>query len=103
MAMTLEQAASYYLDINHPPTGDLCADLLTAGTIAARWRRVGEQATATILHALRDHCGMTERHIESRTGIPQTTVNRLINRLLSGYYDGNDSVAGGTHDSSASF
>lgn len=82
--MTLEQAASYYLDVNHPPTGDLCADLVTAGQIAQRWRTVGPEATATILHALRDHCGMTERAIQEATGIPQSSINRLINRLTSG-------------------
>lgn len=82
--MTLEQAASYYLDVNHPPTGNLCADLVTAGKIAQRWRTVGPEATATILHALRDHCAMTEREIEKVTGVPQSSINRLINDLLAG-------------------
>lgn len=85
--MTLEQAASYYLDVNHPPTGDLRVDLITAGKVAQRWRTVGPEATATILHALRDHCGLSEREIANETGIPQSSVNRLINRLLSGEWE----------------
>lgn len=85
--MTLEQACSLYLGIHHLPTGDLRSDLITSGKVAARWRRIGPEATATILHALNKHHDMSHRQIEDATGIPSSTVGDLIRKLESGHWD----------------
>lgn len=82
--MTLEQATALYLGIHDRPTGDLRADLITSGQIAHKWRTVGPEATATILHALHRHHGMSHRQIEESTGIPRESVRRLIEQLESG-------------------
>jgi len=96
MAMTLAQATSLYLDINNPPTGDLRTDLLTSGRVAARWRRIGPEATATILHALHRHHGMSQHAIAQETGIAQSTVSDLIRQLETGRWG--ELPEGGSHD-----
>lgn len=85
--MTLEQACSLYLDIHNPLTGDLKADLITSGRVAAQWRRVGPEATATVLHALHAHFGMSYREISQETGIPDSTVGDLIRQLEAGRWE----------------
>lgn len=85
--MTLEQATTIYLGIHNLPTGDLRADLITSGTIAHKWRTVGPEATATIVHALHRHYEMSHRQIERATGIPRTNVARLITELESGKWE----------------
>ncbi|MGH3780887.1 MAG: hypothetical protein ACRDRO_09730 [Pseudonocardiaceae bacterium] len=86
--MTLPQALAYYL--TQPGETDTVAltDLITAAKRARVWRTKGPEATATILKALRDDYHMTYADIEDKTGIDDSTAQRLIRQLESGKWAG---------------
>jgi hypothetical protein len=84
--MTIEQATALYLDISRLPTGNLQADLVASAQVAQRWRTIGPEATAVIVHALHRHIGLSLREIQQQTNIPHESARRMVERLESGHW-----------------
>jgi hypothetical protein len=55
-------------------------DLWQAAEIAGEWRSKGPEATATIFYTLHVKHGHSQHEISRRTGVPTTTIARLIER-----------------------
>lgn len=77
--MDLPEAIKLYTG-QTPPNGYIPDSLLwQAATAAGYWRAQGPPATGAILHELHSR-RWSQQEISRRTGIPVSTVNRLIER-----------------------